>query len=89
MDGARDLEVSALLNAVSLRFKEGQDFYAFSTHFPSLDEVKNLAQVRIEQRRVIRSNMLWGGDGLSFKSAGGVRRRFQKEPPKGPRTSFL
>ena len=43
------MEVSALTNAVCLRFSEGRDFIAFSTHFPKLHEVKNLAQVRIAQ----------------------------------------
>ena len=43
------MQVSALTNAVCLRFSEGRNFIAFSTHFPKLHEVKNLAQVRIAQ----------------------------------------
>ena len=38
--------VSAITNVLALRFSEGNDFYAFLTHFPSEKEVKNLAQVR-------------------------------------------
>ena len=38
--------VSAIGNVLALRFCEGNDFYAFTTHFPSENEVKNLAQVR-------------------------------------------
>ncbi|XP_078353983.1 uncharacterized protein LOC144638640 isoform X2 [Oculina patagonica] len=40
--------VSALSNVLALRFCEGNSFYAFSTHFPSENEVKNLAQARVE-----------------------------------------
>ena len=47
-DNADDwMKLSALTNAICLRFSEGRDFIAFSTHFPKLHEVKNLAQVRI------------------------------------------
>ena len=48
------MEVSALTKAICLRFSEGHDFIAFSTHFPNLNEVKNLAQVRIRKAKVLR-----------------------------------
>lgn len=43
------MQVSALENAICLRLSEGRDFIAFSTHFPSLHEVKNLAQARVKR----------------------------------------
>ncbi|CAH3132827.1 unnamed protein product [Pocillopora meandrina] len=42
------MEVSALTKAICLRFSEGRDFIAFSTHFPNLHEVKNLAQAQVK-----------------------------------------
>ena len=38
--------VSAIMNVLALRFCEGNEFYAFCTHFPNEKEAKNLAQVR-------------------------------------------
>ena len=38
--------VSAITNVLALRFCEGNKFYAFCTHFPKEEEVKNIAQVR-------------------------------------------
>ena len=38
--------VSAITNALALRFSEGNKFHAFCTNFPKEEEVKNLAQVK-------------------------------------------
>lgn len=42
----KEMMVSAITNALALRFCEGNKFYAFCTNFPEEKEVKNLAQVR-------------------------------------------
>lgn len=54
------MQVSALTNAICLRSSEGHDFYAFSTHFPSLQDAKNLAQAKIERLYFIWPKSLEG-----------------------------
>ena len=38
--------VSAITNAISLKFKEGNQYYCFATHFPDANDAKYIAQVR-------------------------------------------
>ena len=38
--------VSAITNAISLKFKEGSQYYCFATHFPDANDAKYIAQVR-------------------------------------------
>lgn len=45
----KEMMVSAITNALALRFCEGNKFYAFCTNFPEEKEVKNLAQANIER----------------------------------------
>ena len=39
--------VSAITNAISLKFKEGSQYYCFATHFPDANDAKYIAQVRV------------------------------------------
>lgn len=62
-DNADDwMKLSALTNAICLRFSEGHDFIAFSTHFPKLHEVKNLAQAQVKRLYFIWPKTLEGDD---------------------------
>lgn len=45
----KEMMVSAITNALALRFCEGNKFYAFCTNFPEEKEVKNLAQANIKR----------------------------------------
>ena len=44
-DFIEEIEVSAIANALSLKFKEGKEYHCYATHFPSNEDAKDLAQV--------------------------------------------
>lgn len=58
--GDDSMQISALSNAICLRFSEGHEFIAFSTHFPKLTEAKNLAQAKVKRLYFIWPNRLEG-----------------------------
>ncbi|KAL9951452.1 hypothetical protein ACROYT_G044115 [Oculina patagonica] len=63
--------VSAIGNVLALRFSEGNHFYAFSTHFPSENEVKNLAQARVKRLYFISPTNI-SAKALTILKAAGV-----------------
>lgn len=65
--GDDSMQVSALLNAICLRFSEGNKCIAFSTHFPKPREAKMLAQAQVQDLYFIWPKILGGDDQKSLQ----------------------
>ncbi|XP_022786605.1 uncharacterized protein LOC111326799 isoform X1 [Stylophora pistillata] len=65
--GDDSMQVSALLNAICLRFSEGNKYIAFSTHFPKPREAKMLAQAQVQDLYFIWPKILGGDDQKSLQ----------------------